>query len=51
MEGDKVDIIYLDFNKAFDMVSHYCLLVKMKNSSISLKKKIVNIVRYFLTEL
>ena len=26
MKGDNVDIIYLDFSKAFDIVSHYRLL-------------------------
>ena len=31
------DIIYLDFSKAFDTLSHYCLLVKMKNLEISKK--------------
>ena len=47
MEGDNASIIYLDFSKAFDTVSHYRLQVKMKNLSIS--KKIVNSVKYFLT--
>ena len=28
MEGDNLDIIYLDFNQAFDTVSHCYLLVK-----------------------
>ena len=30
MEGDYADIIYLIFGKVFDVVSHYCLVVKMK---------------------
>ena len=47
MEGDNADIIYLDFCKAFDMVSHYCWLVKMKKLGIL---KIVNIVWYFLRD-
>ena len=28
MEGDNVDIIYLDFSKTFDTTSHYHLLEK-----------------------
>ena len=39
MEGDNADIIYLDFSKAFDTVSHYHLQMKMKNLNISKKKK------------
>ena len=39
MEVDNVDIIYLDLSKTFDMVSCYCLLVKVKNWGISEKKK------------
>ena len=35
MERDNVDITYLDFSKAFDTVSHYRLLMKMKNFRIS----------------
>ena len=34
-EVDIADIIYLDFSKAFDMVSNYCLLEKIKNLGIS----------------
>ena len=37
MNGDKGDIIYLDFIKVFD----YCLLVKIKNLVIS-KKNLKN---------
>ena len=35
MEGDYADIIYLDFSKAFDTVSHYRLLVNSKNLGVS----------------
>ncbi len=28
-EGHTVDVIYLDFAKAFDTVKHTCLLAKM----------------------
>ena len=34
MEGDIEDIIYLCIRKASYMVSHYCLLVKIKNLGI-----------------
>ena len=30
MEEDIVDIMYLDFGKAFDAISHYRLRIKMK---------------------
>ncbi len=30
-EGDTVDVIYLDFAKAFDCVNHRFLLAKMKS--------------------
>ena len=45
-EGNSADILYLDFSKAFDSVSHYRLLVKMQNYGIS--EKLINIVKYFL---
>ena len=35
---NEVDIIYLDFGKAYDIVPHYCLQMKMKNLSISKRK-------------
>lgn len=41
------DILYLDFSKAFDSVSHYRLLIKMENLGIS--TNIINIVRDFLS--
>ena len=39
MEVNYADIVYLDFSKAFDTVSHYHLQVKMKNLDISEKRK------------
>ncbi len=33
-EGDTVDVIYLDFAKAFDSVNHKFLLAKMKSFGI-----------------
>ena len=40
------DILYLDFSKAFDSVSHYRLLIKMEALGIS--TNMLNIVRDFL---
>ena len=37
--------LYLDISKPFDQVSHYCLIVKMKNLGIS--KKVISTGRYF----
>ena len=34
-DGNDVDVIYLDFHKAFDQVPHQCLLSKMKAYGIS----------------
>ena len=31
-DGDCVDVAYLDFRKAFDLVSHNHLLLKLKNT-------------------
>ena len=33
-EGDAVDILYLDFSKAFDKVQHKCLIGKMRHLGI-----------------
>ena len=44
---DSADILYFDFRKAFDQVSHHKLLVKMKNLGID--QKSINIVRDFLS--
>lgn len=46
-EGNSADILYLDFSKAFDTVSHYRLLIKMKNLGIS--NNIINVVKDFLS--
>lgn len=42
------DILYLDFSKAFDSVSHYRLLIKMEALGIS--TNMLNIVRDFLAD-
>lgn len=47
-ESNFADILYLDFSKAFDTVSHYRLLIKMENFGIS--TNIINIVKDFLSD-
>ncbi len=47
MEGNNEDIIYVDVRKTFGMVSHYCLLMRMKSLSIS--KKNSKYCKIFLT--
>jgi len=34
-QGDAVDLVYLDFSKAFDKVSHQKLILKLKSHGIS----------------
>ena len=46
-ESNSADILYFDFAKAFDTVSHYRLLVKMQNLGIS--RNLINIVKDFLS--
>ena len=45
-EGNCVDLLYFDFSKAFDTVSHYRLLVKLQTLGVS--ENILNIIRNFL---
>ena len=47
-EGHCADILYFDFAKAFDSVSHYRLLIKLEAMGIS--NKFLNIIRNFLGE-
>ena len=46
-ENEKADILYFDFSKALDSVSHFKLLVKLEN--IGLSTKIRSIIKDFLT--
>ena len=43
---DSADILYFDFQKAFDQVSHHKLLIKMKNLGID--RKSISIIKDFL---
>ena len=45
-EGNCVDILYFDFSKAFDTVSHYRLLTKL--ASLGFSQNILNILTDFL---
>ena len=45
--GAPVDLIYLDFSKAFDRVPHFRLLSKLEN--LGIKGKLLNVVKDFLT--
>ena len=47
-DDNYADILYLDFSKAFDSVSHYRLLIKMENLGIS--TNMLNIVGDFLAD-
>ena len=46
--GENVDIFYLDFQKAFDTVPHFRLLVKL--SSYGIHGKTLNVVQNFLSD-
>ena len=35
-KGEEIDIVYLDFKRAFDLVSHNYLLVKLANCSLDI---------------
>ena len=47
-EGDGVDVAYLDFRKAFDLVSHNHLLYKM--SKYGIKHQVLKWVKSFLEQ-
>ena len=46
LNGEFVDIVYMDFQKAFDTVPHYRLLVKLMDYGIS--SNLINVVADFL---
>ena len=41
-EGSPVDVIYLDFQKAFDKVPHQRLILKLKSHSHGMGNSIIN---------
>ena len=43
-----VDVLYFDFSKAFDSVSHYKLLIKLQNIGVDTKMR--NIIKDFLSD-
>ena len=47
-ENDGIDVAYLDFRKAFDLVSHRHLLFKM--SKYGIKQQVLNWVKAFLSQ-
>ena len=46
--GDGVDIFYMDFQKAFDTVPHYRLMIKLQNIGVS--GKLLDVVMNFLAD-
>ena len=47
-EGYGVDVVFLDFRKAFDSVSHVKLLQKLRSYGID--QKLINWIQDYLTE-
>ena len=47
-EGSPVDVIYLDFQKAFDKVPHQRLIIKLKSHGMG--NSIINWIEQWLTE-
>jgi len=47
-DGHALDVIYLDFAKAFDKVPHQRLLIKLENHGI--KGKVLNWIRSWLSD-
>ena len=47
-DGSPVDVIYLDFQKAFDKVPHQRLICKLKSHGMG--NSIINWIEYWLTE-
>ena len=49
-EGSPVDIIYLDFQKAFDKVPHQILIPKLKSHDIGISIPVINWIEQWLTD-
>ncbi len=47
VEGHTVDLVYLNFAKAFDSVNHGFLLTKLKSSGIN--GRVLNCIKYYLS--
>ena len=47
-EGDAVDVLYFDFQKAFDTVPHYRLITKLEK--LGIKGKLLELIRDFLSD-
>ena len=47
-EGSPVDVIYLDFQKAFDEVPHQRLILKLKSHGMG--NSIINLIEQWLTD-
>ena len=47
-DGSPVDVIYLNFQKAFDKVSHQIIILKLK--SHGMRNSIVNWIEQWLTD-
>ena len=47
-EGSPVDVIYLDFQKAFDKVPHQRLILKLKSHCMG--NSIINCIEQWLTD-
>ena len=48
-EGSPIDIIYLDFQKAFDKVPHQRLIPKLKSHGIGISIPVINWIEQWLT--
>ena len=49
-KGSPVDIIYVDFQKAFDKVSYQRLIPKLKSHGIGISIPVINWIEQWLTD-
>ena len=49
-EGSPIDIIYLDFQKAFDKVPHQRLIPKLKSHGVGIGIPVINWIEQWLTD-